>query len=70
MSESPEKSSSGMGTIMTILAFAAGLGVITLIFDDLLLSKYNPNSSPETSFQSGQATVVLKRASLRAAPAT
>lgn len=61
MSESPEKSSSGMGTMMTILAFAAGLGVITLIFDDLLLSKFNPNSSPESSFQNGQATVVLKR---------
>lgn len=61
MSNESEKNTSGMGNTMTILAWVAGLALIALIFDDVLLSQINPNRSPESRFEGGQATVVLKR---------
>lgn len=62
MPESPEKSSNNFGTIMTVLTFVTALGLLGFIFDDILLSQINPNRSPESRMENGQATVILQQA--------
>ena len=50
-----------MGKWMLIFAWIAGLGLLTLAFDDQLSKQFNPNQAPE-SFVSQNATEVrLKR---------
>lgn len=55
---SSEKS---MGKWMFVLAWVCGLGLLTLIFTDVLDGQRNPNRSPESMRIDGQTEVRLKQ---------
>ena len=46
-----------IGKWMLIMAWVAGLGLLTVMFDDQLASQFNPNAKP-VSVQSGEMTEV------------
>ena len=50
------------GRIMMILAWVAGLALLTMVFQDQLTSRFNPNASPEVlTDKQGVRQVVLER---------
>lgn len=61
MTEPQENSTKEFSNTMTILAWVTALGLVGLLFEDILSEQFNPNSSPRTMTSNGQATVVLKR---------
>jgi len=50
-----------MGAIMNILAWVAGLLLLSVIFEEALMSQFNPNQTPTATVDNGRATVILKR---------
>lgn len=52
---------SSAGKWMFILAWICGLGLLTLIFSDVLESQRNPNQEPESMRIDGQTEVRLKQ---------
>ena len=56
-----QKTTSRLGTGMFILAWLIGLALISVLFEDSLLAQFNPNDKPESRFENGKPTVVLKR---------
>ncbi|MBD3586091.1 TIGR02281 family clan AA aspartic protease [Salinimonas sp. HHU 13199] len=52
---------SSAGKWMFILAWICGLGLLTLIFSDVLESQHNPNQEPESMRIDGQTEVRLKQ---------
>ena len=63
MSDSNYKNSSrATGKGMLILSFAIGLILLTVVFDDLLQARFNPNRSPQSiELVSGVREVTLQR---------
>lgn len=50
------------GRFMLILAWVAGLGLLTVVFQDELDSRFNPNSTPQVQLAAdGRNQVVLER---------
>lgn len=50
------------GRVMLIFAWVAGLGLLTLLFQDELESRFNPNAEPVTQQSAdGRSSVVLDR---------
>jgi aspartyl protease family protein len=50
------------GRIMMILAWAAGLALLTVVFEDQLAARFNPNASPDVvTDEHGVQQVVLER---------
>lgn len=57
----PTVDTKGFGNTMTILAWVAVLFLVSLLFEDALITQFNPNQDPETRSVNGNQTVVLKR---------
>ena len=57
MSEQQSK----MGKWMLIIAWIAGLGLLTLVFDDQLTEQFNPNRSPISDSSQGISEVRLQQ---------
>ena len=50
------------GRFMMLMAWAAGLALLTLLFNDHLVSRFNPNKVPESGLgQDGAVEVALQR---------
>ena len=50
-----------MGKWMLVFAWVAGLGLLTLIFDDQLSEQFNPNQNPQSTVSQVGTEVRLKR---------
>jgi aspartyl protease family protein len=63
MSDGPEdRGVQRTGRTMMVLAWVAGLGLLTVLFQDLLESQFNPNRQPQVQLaQDGSKEVVLQR---------
>lgn len=61
MSGESNNSTSKFGTTMFILAWVAGLVLVSVLFEDTLMAQFNPNETPEARYENGKPTVVLKR---------
>lgn len=59
--QSEPASSSKLGKWMLAFAWLAGLGLLTLLFDDQLAQQFNPNRDPISSVSQSGAEVKLKR---------
>ncbi|MFT4994328.1 MAG: aspartyl protease family protein [Paraglaciecola sp.] len=56
-----EQQQSKMGKWMLIFAWAAGLGLLTLLFDEQLAQQINPNAQPISSVRAGISEVKLQQ---------
>ena len=50
-----------MGKWMLVIAWVAGLGLLTLVFDKELTEQFNPNQNPQSTLFQDAAEVRLKR---------
>lgn len=58
---SNSKPDNKIGKWMLILAWVAGLGLLTLIFDDQLARQFNPNQQPDSTVTASGVEVRLKQ---------
>lgn len=56
-----QQQQSKMGKWMLIFAWVAGLGLLTLLFDEQLARQLNPNAQPISSLKAGISEVKLKQ---------
>lgn len=61
MSQDQENSQSSMGKWMFAFAWLMGIFLLTLLFDDLLLERFNPNSEPASYVVGNSTEVRLKQ---------
>lgn len=50
-----------MGKWMLIIAWVAGLGLLTVVFDEQLKEQFNPNRSPQSELNQGKSEVRLQQ---------
>ena len=61
LEDGSQRSQGNVGKWMLILAWAAGLGLLTLLFDNQIAQQFNPNPQPTSSTGQGSVEVRLQQ---------